>query len=102
MLGLHVHVFANRMRLSMSISPMTKYSTSTGAEGYIGVQQPGTTPVVPVDRQKAALTKPSDYQVEPATGSDKVYQTIVNFHLTHYDIMDGIIQYTRTRIIGML
>jgi hypothetical protein len=40
-------------------------------------------------------------QVEPATGSDKVYQTIVNFHLTHYDIMDGIIQYTRTRIIGM-
>ena len=24
MLGLHVHVFANRMRLSMSISPMTK------------------------------------------------------------------------------
>ena len=40
-------------------------------------------------------------QVEPATGSDKVHQTIVSFHLTHYDIIDGIIQYTRTRIIGM-
>jgi hypothetical protein len=53
-------------------------------------------------RPKQSRLTTARRQVEPATGSDKVYQTIVNFHLTHYDIMDGIIQYTRTRIIGML
>jgi hypothetical protein len=40
-------------------------------------------------------------QVE-AAGPDRVYRIVVNFYLSHYDIVDEIIQYTRIRIIGML